>query len=91
MAEDMITRAAFFANGRCTAVKFCKPPEQQFAETWYPRIGGQFVRPEGMPQHGYDTRAEAIEGARWFKAYARDVLQRAQGEQPVRSDMREQD
>ena len=74
MEADVLERAKMFAAGRCTAARFCKPPEQKFAETWYPKIAGQFVRPDGMPKFGYDTRAEAIAGAREFKAYAAALL-----------------
>ena len=74
MTDSVIERAKFFASGRCTVERFCKPPEQMFAETWYPKIGGQYVRPDGMPQYGYDTRAEALEGAREFKARAASLL-----------------
>lgn len=71
---DVVERAKVFAGGRCTAERFCKPPEQKFAEAWYPKIAGLYVRPDGMPEHGYDTKAEALDGARWFKAHAQAVL-----------------
>lgn len=72
--SEMVERAKVFARGRCSVERWCKPPEQQFAETWYPKVGGHYVRPDGMPKHGYDTRAEALAGARWFKAYAASLL-----------------
>lgn len=72
--KEFYRLARKFARGRVTVDgSYCAPPEQGFKQVFRPRVAGAFVRPEGMPKHGYMSREEAVAGGKRFRQECRDV------------------
>ena len=74
MTETQIEWAKMFAEGRVSARKYNRPPEMLFAECWYPTVAGKPVRNANAPEHGYDTRADAVKAAKSYRDSCRAAL-----------------
>ena len=71
---EFVERCRFYAAGRVGSRRTCGPPETQYAVRYRPTVGGQAVAPRDGPRFGFESRGDAIEAARQFKADARFVL-----------------
>ena len=71
---DKIELAKRFAAGRIGAVQRNRGPETCFQPCWHPRVAGRNVRNADTPGDGYNTRDEAIEAAKRYRASCRNAL-----------------
>lgn len=63
-----------FAAARASAGVLRQGPETKFKPGWFPRLAGEFVRNADDPQHGYETRADALAAARRWRAACQEAL-----------------
>lgn len=75
LSEHFKERAAWFAKARLSVQRWAAPPSDLFATRYRPALGGQLVRPADMPEHGYQTREDAVAGGRAFKEACLQALQ----------------
>ena len=76
MNEQQLRICEAFANGRVGVERGNAPPDEGFREVWLPKLAGRYIRPDGMPDHGYATPAEAMVAGSAFKQACRDALRR---------------
>jgi hypothetical protein len=63
-----------FATARASAAKLSRGPDQHFAPCWWPKLAGRYVRNSGDPEDGFDTRDQAIDAARRYRASCQTAL-----------------
>jgi hypothetical protein len=75
--SEILILARRFASGRVTVSAHFSPPSEGCEPRYSPKVAGRYVRPDGMPLHGYLTREAARKGGLAYKRSCREWLSQA--------------